>query len=75
MALTIRRIVNTNNKARISVAEIASRLSVGRLTVYEMLEDRVLPGIRLKHRWIITRRCYESWEQTCGMKVLAKVCP
>jgi excisionase family DNA binding protein len=75
MALTIRRIVITGIKARISVAEIALRLSMGRPSVYRMLEDGVMPGIRLRHRWIITRRSYESWEQTCGLKATAKLCP
>ena len=51
---------------RISVPEIAARLDVGRLTVYAMLEQRILPGVRLGRRWIITRHAYEQWERTCG---------
>jgi excisionase family DNA binding protein len=53
---------------RISVPEIAARLDVGRLTVYAMLEQRILPGVRLGRRWIITRHAYEQWERTCGMR-------
>ncbi len=52
--------------ARITVPEIARRLSVGRLTVYAMLEEKIIPGIRLGRRWIITRHAYEQWERTCG---------
>jgi len=52
---------------RISVKEIAHRLDVGRLTVYAMLEQGIMPGIRLGRRWIITRHAYEQWERTCGM--------
>ena len=51
---------------RISVPEIAERLDIGRLAVYAMLEQRILPGIRLGRRWIITRHAYEEWERTCG---------
>jgi len=51
---------------RISVPEIARRLEIGRLAVYTMLEQGVLPGIRLGRRWIITRQAYEQWERTCG---------
>jgi excisionase family DNA binding protein len=51
---------------RMSVEEIARRLVVGRLTVYSMLEQGILPGIRLGRRWIITRHAYEQWERTCG---------
>ena len=53
--------------ARITVEEIAQRLSIGRQTVYAMLERGVLPGIRLGQRWLITRHAYEQWERTCGM--------
>ena len=54
--------------ARISVPEIASRLNIGRLTVYSMLEQGVIPGIRLGRRWLITRHAYFQWERTCGMR-------
>jgi excisionase family DNA binding protein len=54
------------NSGRISVAEIAKRLSIGRLAVYTMLVKRIIPAIRLGRRWIITRRSYEKWEQAAG---------
>ena len=50
-----------------SVDEIARRLEIGRLAVYAMLEQGIVPGIRLGRRWIITRHAYEQWERTCGM--------
>ena len=53
---------------RISVPEIARRLDIGRLAVYTMLEQGIMPGIRLGRRWIITRHAYEQWERTCGMR-------
>ncbi len=53
--------------SRITVPEIALRLNVGRLTVYEMLEQRIIPAIRLGRRWIITRHAYDQWERTCGV--------
>ena len=53
---------------RISVPEIARRLEIGRLAVYAMLEQGILPGIRLGRRWIITRHAYEQWERSCGMR-------
>jgi len=54
--------------SRISVPEIAERLSIGRMAVYQMLERGIIPGIRLGRRWIITRHAYEEWERTCGMQ-------
>jgi excisionase family DNA binding protein len=51
-----------------SVPEIAHRLSIGRLAVYEMLERGIIPGVRLGRRWIVTRHAYEHWERTCGLK-------
>src|ERR1035437_2727122 len=53
---------------RISVLEIARRLNIGRLAVYSMLEQGIIPGVRLGRRWIITRHAYLVWERTCGRR-------
>ena len=52
--------------ARMSVPEISRRLNIGRLAVYSMLEQGLLPGIRLGRRWIVTRAAFEAWEKSCG---------
>jgi excisionase family DNA binding protein len=54
--------------SRMSVAEIAKRLDIGRLAVYALLEQGIVPGIRLGRRWIITRHAYDHWERTCGLR-------
>ena len=54
--------------ARITAEEIAGRLNIGRRAVYAMLEQGIVPGIRLGQRWLITRHAYEQWERTCGMR-------
>ena len=54
--------------SRISVLEVARRLNVGRLAVYSMLEQGIIPGVRLGRRWIITRHAYLAWERTCGRR-------
>ena len=53
---------------RISVLEIAGRLNLGRMSVYLMLEQGIIPGIRLGRRWIITRHAYLAWERGCGLR-------
>jgi excisionase family DNA binding protein len=53
--------------SRISIPEIAGRLSLGRMAVYQLLESRAIPAIRLGRRWIVTRHAYEQWERTCGV--------
>jgi excisionase family DNA binding protein len=53
---------------RISVLEIARRLRIGRLAVYSMLEQGIIPGLRLGRRWIVTRQAYLTWESTCGLR-------
>jgi excisionase family DNA binding protein len=58
-------VMTTNG--RIGICEIASRLGIGRLAVYSMLEQGILPGIRLGRRWIVTQAAYEEWERTCGV--------
>ena len=58
-----------NPRARMTVEEIARRLDIGRLAVYAMLEQGIIPAIRLGRRWIITRHCYEQWERTCGTQL------
>ena len=50
-----------------SADEIARRLNIGRMAVYAMLEQGIIPGVRLGRRWIITSHAYEQWERTCGM--------
>lgn len=54
--------------SRMSIPEIADRLSIGRIAVYTMLEQGIIPAIRLGRRWIVTRHAYERWERTCGMR-------
>ena len=51
---------------RMSIPEIARRLGIGRLAVYAMLEQGLLPGIHLGRRWIVTRHAYEQSERTRG---------
>jgi excisionase family DNA binding protein len=58
--------LTSDSSGRISVPEIARRLRIGRLAVYAMLEQGIIPAIRLGRRWIITRRAYLNWEETCG---------
>ncbi len=53
--------------SRMSIPEIADRLSVGRLAVYAMLERGIIPAIRVGRRWIVTRHAFETWERTCGL--------
>jgi excisionase family DNA binding protein len=52
---------------RITVPDIAVRLHIGRQAVYRMLEQHIIPAIRLGKRWIITRYAYEQWERSAGM--------
>ena len=49
------------------IPEIASRLSVGRVAVYTMLEQGIIPAVRLGRRWIVTRHAFANWERTCGV--------
>lgn len=50
-----------------TVEEIARRLAVGERAVYAMLDQKIIPGIRIGRRWIVTRHAYEQWERTCGL--------
>ena len=61
-----------NPRARMTVEEIARRLDIGRMAVYAMLEQGLLPGIRLGRRWIVTRHAFEEWERTCGVRAAAR---
>lgn len=54
--------------SRILAIEIAKRLGIGKMAVYQMLEKGMLPGMRVGRRWIVTRQAYEQWERTCGMQ-------
>ena len=54
---------------RITVPEIAQRLSIGRIAVYAMLERGIIPGVRIGRLWIVTRYAYDEWERTCGTRL------
>ena len=56
-----------NPQARMTVEEIARRLDIGRVAVYTMLEQGIIPAVRLGRRWIVTRHAFENWERTCGV--------
>jgi len=53
--------------SRMTIPEISTRLSLGRGTIYAMLEAGLLPGIRIGRRWIVTRFALDEWERTCGV--------
>jgi excisionase family DNA binding protein len=57
-----------NDGFRITINEIAERLSIGRLSVYAMLEQGTIPAVRLGRRWIVTRAAYLEWEGSCGAR-------
>lgn len=59
--------LTVNPRARLTVDEIARRLDIGRLAVYTMLEQGIIPSVRLGRRWIVTRHAFENWERTCGI--------
>jgi excisionase family DNA binding protein len=48
------------------VPEIARQLNVGRLTVYSMLDQGIIPAVRVGRLWIIPRPAYERWLVECG---------
>jgi excisionase family DNA binding protein len=60
---------------RITVPEITQRLGVGRLTVYSMLDQGIIPAVRVRRQWIITRHAYEQWERTCGTPAATGLVP
>ena len=61
-------VLSMQPSSRIAVREIAERLNIGRLAVYSMLHQGIIPSVRVGRRWIITRLAYEQWERTCGMR-------
>ena len=59
---------HVSESARITIPEIAERLAIGRLAVYSMLDQGIIPAIRLGKRWIVTRHAYDRWERTAGVR-------
>ena len=68
-------VLSVQRNGRITVPEIAWRLSIGRLAVYTMLKQGIIPGVRLGRHWIVTRYAYEQWERTCGVRAGAGLIP
>lgn len=50
----------------IRVSEIAAELGVARATVYALLEQGLMPGIRPlgRVRWLVCRDAYQAWKAT-----------
>ena len=67
--------MDTRSNSRLSISEIAERLNVGRLAVYSMLEQGIIPAVRLRRRWIVTKHAYMLWERTCGVKAATGLRP
>lgn len=57
-----------HDTARLTINDIARRLHIGKMTVYEMLEKGQIPGIRVGKRWLVTRAAYQKWEERCGFE-------
>lgn len=53
--------------ARVNVEFIAKDLHLGRKAVFNLLETRQIPAIRVGHRWLIMRPAYEKWKANCGV--------
>ena len=54
--------------SRMTVPEIAGRLAVGQMAVYRMLEEKIIPAVRVGKRWVVTRKAFEKWEESCGLQ-------
>ena len=54
--------------SRMTVPEIAGRLAIGEMAVYRMLEEKIIPAVRVGKRWVITRKAFEKWEESCGLQ-------
>jgi excisionase family DNA binding protein len=55
---------------RLTLDEIAEHLSLGKATVYAMLNQHIIPAIKVGKRWIVTRHAFEEWEKTCGKEAI-----
>jgi excisionase family DNA binding protein len=51
-----------------TVPEIAGRLAVGQMAVYRMLEEKIISAVRVGKRWVVTRKAFEKWEESCGLQ-------
>jgi excisionase family DNA binding protein len=53
-----------------TIAEIAGRLAIGEMAVYRMLDEKIIPAVRVGKRWLVTRKAFEKWEETCGLPAI-----
>lgn len=53
--------------SRVTVEEITSDLGLGRVRVYQMLDLKIIPNIKVGQRYLVTRHAYEEWKKTCGL--------
>lgn len=61
------RVYGNLPSSRMTIPEIAGRLAVGEMAVYRMLEEKIIPAVRVGKRWVVTRKAFEKWEESCGL--------
>jgi len=52
-----------------AAGRLISPLDRSRATVYDLLSQHIIPAIKGGRRWLVTRRAFEAWQQTCGKVV------
>jgi excisionase family DNA binding protein len=51
----------------LSPDEVADELGISRETVYRLLNDEELPGVKLGGRWIVSQKILSDWLRSQGL--------
>lgn len=53
-------------RTTLTVPEIAERLGICEPKLYQMLADGMIPHVRHRRKYIVSRAAFEKWEQSLG---------
>lgn len=53
-------------KATITVNEISRDLGVGKIKVYSLLKQGIIPALCVNRRWMVSRTQYMEWSRNFG---------
>ncbi len=61
--------MNDNGTGPMTVKELSEYLKLDRMTIYKMLKEHTIPGMRLGHQWRFYKEDIDKWLRAKAIEV------
>ena len=61
--------MNDNGSSPMTLKELSDYLKLDRATVYKMLKNKEIPGLRLNHQWRFYQEDIDKWLRAKAIEV------